>query len=511
MQEINFCTKEIIKEIDNIYGLDECKETIINYNTYINLNGQLNFGNYNVLIRNKSQYDSYEKLVELLSKLLKANNIINSCMYLETEHFGSDKEKSEIEAELLIVDIEKINKPNHYIKEEVENLIIKYPSKIFIIIEQVNNWNDNYTEIKGITWNMEINPMSKENKIDYINKILKKYEITLNNNSTFTDILSNEPYYKVKNEVLNILVNCKLKGIQKLDDKVIRQELKSQYCKQIKQIKTNKKGFKELEELIGLEDVKRQIKQIVNYVKVNRNRGRLPMLHMCFMGNPGVGKTEVARIVGKIFAEENILSDKEIFIEAQRSDLIAEYVGETAIKTKNLIQRATGGVLFIDEAYSLIPSTEKDFANECIATLIKEMEDKRDKLCIIFAGYNKEMEELLESNPGFESRIQFKIQFKDYSEEELYEIFKKMCHNENYKLSNEVKKTMINFLKQEKLYENFSNGRCVRNIFEKIKFEQAERIVVANEQDVSLIKDVDLKNAISKSSKSNKSKNKIGF
>lgn len=126
--------------------------------------------------------------------------------------------------------------------------------------------------------------------------------------------------------------------------------------------------IKEIDNIYGLDECKEtiinyntyinlngQLKQIVNYVKVNRNRRRLPMLHMCFMGNPGVGKTEVARIVGKIFAEENILSDKEIFIEAQRSDLIAEYVGQTAIKTKNLIQRATDGVLFIDEAYSLVP------------------------------------------------------------------------------------------------------------------------------------------------------------
>ena len=139
------------------------------------------------------------------------------------------------------------------------------------------------------------------------------------------------------------------------------------------------------------------------------------------------------------------------------------------------------------------------------------MEDKRDNLCVIFAGYNKEMEELLESNTGFESRIQFKILFNDYTEEELYKIFKKMCKEDNYKLSNNIKKIIIEFFKQEKLNENFSNGRCVRNIFEKIKFEQAERIISTNEQDVNLIKVEDVKKAINKNSKMHKIKNKIGF
>lgn len=514
MQQISICTEEIIKEIDNIYGLDKCKETIINYNTYINLNEQLNLGNYNILIRNKSQYNSYEKLVEILYKLLKANNIINNYKYLDNDYFQSNKDidkKEKIEAELLIVDIEKINKPSRYIKEDVKDLIIKYPNKIFIVIEQIESERNNYTEIEGITWNMEINPISKENKINYINKTLQEHGITLNCNNTFTDVLSNEPYYKVKNEVLSVLVNCKAKGLTEINDRILQEDLNCKYCKQIKETKINKKALQELENLIGLEDVKNQIKQIVNYIKVNKRRGKLPMLHMCFMGNPGAGKTEVARIVGRIFAEEHILSDKEIFVEAQRSDLIAKYVGQTAIKTKEIIQRATGGVLFIDEAYSLIPTGGYDYANECISTLIKEMEDKRDNLCVIFAGYNKEMEELLESNTGFESRIQFKILFNDYTEEELYKIFKKMCKEDNYKLSNNIKKIIIEFFKQEKLNENFSNGRCVRNIFEKIKFEQAERIISTNEQDVNLIKVEDVKKAINKNSKMHKIKNKIGF
>ena len=161
------------------------------------------------------------------------------------------------------------------------------------------------------------------------------------------------------------------------------------------------------------------------------------MLHMCFMGNPGTGKTTVARIIGEIFKEREILSTGR-FVEIHGRDLVGQYVGWTAREVQSQIRRAKGGVLFIDEAYSLNAEHRGSFEDEAIATLIKEMEDKRDNLCVIFAGYNKEMEELLEANTGFESRIQFKILFNDYTEEELYKIFKKMCKEDNYKISNNI-------------------------------------------------------------------------
>ena len=213
--------------------------------------------------------------------------------------------------------------------------------------------------------------------------------------------------------------------------------------------------------LFRSEEVKEQIKKVINFISLSKNRNNMPMLHMCFNGNPGTGKTTVARIVGKIFAEENILSDKEVFVEAQRNDLIGKYVGHTAPKTQDVINKALGGVLFIDEAYSIASYIQdeggRDYGAECIATLLKGMEDNRNNLCVILAGYTEEMNHMLNVNPGFKSRIQFTINFPDYNEEELYTIFRNLCKNEKYKLSNNIKQELIKHFeiakKRKKLFK----------------------------------------------------------
>jgi AAA+ superfamily predicted ATPase len=267
-------------------------------------------------------------------------------------------------------------------------------------------------------------------------------------------------------------------------------------------------GREKLDDLIGIEEVKKQVYKVVNYIRNSKNRNKMPMLHMCFTGNPGTGKTTVARVVGEIFKEEKILSTGN-FVEAQRGDLIAEYIGQTAPKTLKKIGEAKGGVLFIDEAYNLSYSdSSKDYGHECVATLIKEMEDKRDDLCVILAGYSKEMEQLLNTNPGFKSRIQFNIEFPDYNEEELYEIFKIMCKEEGYKITPNVKNMLIKHFEITKKEENFSNGRYVRNIFEKIKMEQASR-VIEDKSDPNLIKKVDIEDILNKELLKQETKNKI--
>ena len=212
---------------------------------------------------------------------------------------------------------------------------------------------------------------------------------------------------------------------------------------------------------------------------------------------------------------KEILSDKERFVEAQRSDLIAKYVGHTAPQTQEMVERANGGVLFIDEAYSIASYIQdeagRDFGAECIATLKKEMEDKRDSLCVILAGYSNEMEQMLRVNPGFESRIQFKINFPDYTEDELYEIFKGMAKEEKYKLSNNLKDLLIDYFGKEKKSENFANARCVRNLFEKVKFAQADRVVIENANDINLIKRCDIEKVLMKIKPKEKARQKIGF
>lgn len=231
---------------------------------------------------------------------------------------------------------------------------------------------------------------------------------------------------------------------------------------------------------------------------------------MCFTGNPGTGKTTVARIIGQIFKEEKILSKGE-FVEIHGRDLVGKYVGWTAKEVQRYVERAKGGILFIDEAYGLNSDRKGSFEDEAIATLIKEMEDKRDDVCVILAGYQDEMEELIKRNPGFESRIQFYLNFPDYNEDELYNIFKKLAKNEEYKISSNIKDVLINDFKMKKTNDNFSNGRYVRNVYEKIKIEQANRVSSSDAEDMNLIKKCDIENVLENIKPIEIKKTRIGF
>jgi AAA+ superfamily predicted ATPase len=240
----------------------------------------------------------------------------------------------------------------------------------------------------------------------------------------------------------------------------------------------------ELDNLVGLEDVKNIVKGIINTLELQHRKKEMGIesedisLNMIFSGNPGTGKTTVARIIGKILKAIGVLK-KGHMIEVTRSDLVGEYVGQTAPKTLNKIKEAYGGVLFIDEAYSLNGSGSNDFGKEAISTLIKEMEDNRDKLVVIMAGYTKEMKDLLNLNPGIDSRVKFTIEFSDYNPNELIEIFEGLCRKESYEISDEAKEELKSRFNEE--YENkdknFGNGRLVRKYFENIKMKQADRVI----------------------------------
>ncbi len=510
---IDITTELILNEAKEIYGLEESIETLKNYCSYVQMKkeNKIDIGSYNILIRNKSEYDSSEKLVQIIYRLLKKFNIVNTYKYLTREElrrtYQRDK-KEEIEADLLIIDTKKIDYPINLMLQDIKGLIEKYEDKVFVIVDE--DENEGYINARigeRLAWTMKIASISTENKINYIEKKLTENSIKINESLDYINQLSQKPFWKVKKELLNDIVICKTNN----EDRIVKNSLEKEKEQEI----SNKiQALKELDSLIGISEVKKQVNQIINYLKIAKVRGKMPMLHMCFLGNPGTGKTTVARIIGKIFSEMKLLSNKGNFIEAQRCDLIGEYVGQTAPKTKRVINNANGGVLFIDEAYSIASYIQdeagRDYGAECVATLLKEMEDKRDSLCVIMAGYTKEMENMLKVNPGFESRIQFKINFPDYTEEELYEIFKKIAKGEKYKLSNNIKSLLLDFFKQEKQKENFSNARFVRNLFEKIKFEQADR-VVNNKQNINVIKKCDIENAIKKQTKKTEKRRQIGF
>ena len=239
----------------------------------------------------------------------------------------------------------------------------------------------------------------------------------------------------------------------------------------------------QLEELVGLETVKKDVKSIINLIKIRKLREAhgLPVapmsLHMVFMGNPGTGKTTVARLLGGLYAAIGALSRGQL-VEVDRSGLVAGYVGQTAIKTREVIDSALGGVLFVDEAYSLAAGGENDFGREAIETLLKAMEDHREDLVVIVAGYSGPMERFLSSNPGLESRFNKYITFPDYTGPELNDIFHGLCRKNGYELDSEAETFAAEFF--QALYdgrdENFGNGRDVRNCFEDMVIRQANRV-----------------------------------
>ena len=263
-------------------------------------------------------------------------------------------------------------------------------------------------------------------------------------------------------------------------------------------------AMEELNALIGLEAVKKDVDSLVNLVKVRRLRQERGMkcpemsFHLVFSGNPGTGKTTVARIVGRLYSALGILS-KGHLVEVDRSGLVAGYVGQTAIKTREVIDKALGGVLFIDEAYTLSPeNADKDFGQEAIDTILKAMEDHREDFVVIVAGYATLMPRFIDSNPGLKSRFNKYFYFEDYNGEQLFEIFQGRVKRNDYTLSPEAGEAVRDHLRE--LYEdrdgNFGNARDVRNLFEKIVAAQADRVAGLEEpsdEEISTITVEDLR------------------
>ena len=236
----------------------------------------------------------------------------------------------------------------------------------------------------------------------------------------------------------------------------------------------------ELDTYIGLAVVKQEVRDLINMVQVYKLREQhgLPTtdmsLHMVFTGNPGTGKTMMARMMARIYRSLGILSKGQL-VEVDRSGLVAGYVGQTALKTQKVIEKAMGGVLFIDEAYALNGKSENDFGQEAIDTILKAMEDHRDDLVVIVAGYTELMDRFIHSNPGLESRFNRFLLFEDYTPEEMFEIFKMRC-GKGYVLAPEAEPLVRDYIAEESADPSFGNARGVRNLFEHILVAQNNRL-----------------------------------
>ena len=268
------------------------------------------------------------------------------------------------------------------------------------------------------------------------------------------------------------------------------------------EVKPQKTPLDELSELIGLTETKKEITTLYNYIQMKQKRDEMGMkspnmsFHCVFTGNPGTGKTTVARILAGIYRDMGVLKRGHL-VETDRSGLVAEYVGQTAVKTNKIVDEALDGVLFIDEAYSLAQGGRDDYGKEAITTLLKRMEDDRDRLVVILAGYTNEMENFINSNPGLRSRFNRYINFPDYSAEELYIIFLLNAKKNEYTLTEDASK----YLKERLATivtdkpKDFGNARYIRNLFEKAIEAQSNRLASKAEltkEDLAQITKTDL-------------------
>lgn len=342
------------------------------------------------------------------------------------------------------------------------------------------NLKDKIFDFEIETKNLNINEVydAIKEKFEGKEEYTEKFEIKLLEyvSATFPKITLSYPEY-IESTYEKILFN---KSGEKLDEVDV-----PEYEKE----KTNEEIFEELNELVGLDNVKQMLKDLVSLIEFkNKTKDKIKIkdtnLHMVFLGNPGTGKTTVARMIAGILYNLKYI-DQNKLIEVSAKDLVAEYVGQTGQKTMAVIEKAMGGVLFIDEAYSLAskPGENSSFNEEAIATLIQAMENYRDNLVVIFAGYSKEMQAFLNSNSGIVSRIGYTLDFKDYTVDELITIFKSMIKKAGFEINEKAIEKAKEIILEYKDTENFGNARFVRNLYEKAVIKHA-----ANTKDKKALK-----------------------
>lgn len=480
----------LYEKIDELYILEESKDTlkkIIEYMRKYNEKIEKQYIPFNMCI-----YSNNNETVSLVTSIIsEAANFFNyvKAGALKTESLYNIEKIEQIEALynaknniIVLKDFEVISNQDKMFKDKIlykieENieknqyitiLVSKNKETLNQLLEQYTKISNNF-EFEIIAINPDVQDVYKEilDKLKKNNEVSDEFSIKLLDYISVTYPNTELSYPEYRDKLYNkIIFNKK--------EKLIEEDI-PEYQKE----KTIEEIFNELNSLVGLDNVKQVLKDLVSLIELkNKTKNELNIkdtnLHMVFLGNPGTGKTTVARIISQILYNLKYIKQDKL-IEVSSKDLVAEYVGQTAPKTMAVIEKALGGVLFIDEAYSLASGNGQgnSYNEEAIATLIQAMENYRDNLVVIFAGYTKEMQAFLNANSGIVSRIGYTLDFKDYTEEELLKIFESMVKKSGFDVNQDALDEVIRVIKEYKNTKNFGNARFIRNLYEKTVIKHA--------------------------------------
>lgn len=532
------CIDKIIYSLNNLVGIRKVKEQINNLITFIKTSNkryiEQNITNpslyYNMVIQG-SKGTGKDTVVGIIYRLFYRLGVIGEGRFitLDTSElwpgFNLDRNIGNVQSGVILINDAHLLQFNNRrgtkdLYDTLEEMFIKYKENFVFIFageeEEIKNLINNPRIKRYINFQIDIDDYSDKEIIELIKVFAEreKYKVDNSAEEIICKRIKNEKQrknfknaYTAKQIVEEAIINKGMKSVFKIDDNpnilqkddFLTEEFLYLENKKWEAKEEDDDPIKDLESMIGLNQVKRKIKEIAAYAAAQGKRKELGLkcdplcLHMEFTGNPGTGKTTVARMVGRILKKIGVLSTGK-FVEVSREDLVGKYVGHTAVKTAEKIKEASGGVLFVDEAYSLNSESKVDFGYEAVSTIVKLMEDMREDLVVIFAGYKNEMENFINMNPGLRDRVQFKIDFPDYETEELLQIFEKFIEDGDYKIDEESLKELKNIINI--LYENrdgsFSNGRLVRKCFERIKMFQATRLMNDNEKNAEGLMEINL-------------------
>ena len=461
------------EEIDSLPITDESKEllkkTILYMKKYKEESGTM-YLSFNFLIETDNR-ETKEKIEKLLESAIKKYNYVSTTNSLKLSFYEMDdldEVKKSLESNSIIIlkdikglELKEANYQKKFFHLLEDNVVL---NKIFLVEgtkQEIDYFFEFDEELRGTSF-----PFVLEEEVFGVQDVYQEVLGNVDKDNKLDD--------KFKLEILDYITETYEK--REVDyptyrDSLCRELLLNGKVPILKEKKSIDEIFADLNELVGLDKVKKTLHELVDYMTLREKSKDLKLnsvnLHMVFLGNPGTGKTTVARLIVDILYNLGYIKQNKL-IEVSVKDLVAEYVGQTAPKVMGVVERAMGGILFVDEAYALASKgNQSTYNDEAIATLIKAMEDYRDNLVVIFAGYTKEMQDFLDSNSGIVSRIGYTFEFDDYTEDELVKIFEGMMKKAGFVVEEAAYTKLRKIIQENKDMENFGNARFVRNIYEK--------------------------------------------